>query len=59
MSSFRTLGTSLIKRSRMIPPPAPVKQAKIPADIKFNLLSAKAVAPIKEKMIKPIESKIR
>jgi len=43
----------------MIPPPAPVKQAKIPADIKFNLLSAKAVAPIKEKMIKPIESKIR
>ena len=59
MSSFRTLGTSLIRRSRIIPPPAPVKQAKIPADIKFNLLSAKAVAPIKEKIISPIESKMR
>ncbi len=59
MSSFRTLGTSLIRRSRIIPPPAPVKHAKIPADIKFNLLSAKAVAPIKEKIINPIESKMR
>ena len=59
MSSFRTLGTSLIKRSRIIPPPAPVRQAKIPADIKFNLLSAKAVAPIREKMINPIESNMR
>ena len=59
MSSLRTLGTSLINRSRIIPPPAPVRQAKIPADIRFSLLSTKAVAPIKEKIISPIESKMR
>ena len=50
--SLKTLGTSLINKSLIIPPPAPVKHANNPADIKLSLASIKTVGPIKENIIK-------
>ena len=53
------MGVSLTRTSRKIPPPTPVRVARIPEVMALSFKSVPALAPIRAKTAKPMESKTK